>query len=103
MKYFLLIALLLTGCEETFYWKLENVPTTDIERELVAKHAQKILSPPPASLSGDPDWDDSIVSAHEQARKLYCKPTLWEYSNDSFNKTGRWKYITDINKVEGIK
>lgn len=78
---------------DTPKWHLEYEPTTDQEREQVANHVQKILGATPSSLAGnDQDWDDAIKTAHQDAKRLFCKPTLWEYVR--FQKTGHWKPIT---------
>ncbi len=106
MKRLLLVPLLiLAGCDPTkptgTIWRSRFTPMTEEERKQVAAHAEKILSPPPASLSGDPDWDDSILVAHEEAKKIYCRETLWEMQYDgTWRDTGRWKYVDQRQSVQ---
>jgi hypothetical protein len=96
VKYLIIItAMFLVGCQRDNYWKVDYVPTTDAERQAIVKHVEKIITPPPSSLSGDPDWQESIESAYQEARVIFCKPTLWEYDGNSFAKTGRWKYLDE--------
>lgn len=98
--FLLLLVAAITGCgpPNEPVWVERCVPTTDQERKLIAEHAEKILSPPPANVQGDPDWDDVVYAAHDEARKLYCRPTLWERWNGggwdaNWRDTGRWKYV----------
>lgn len=91
----------LCGCGKPAPEWFERIePTTDEERRAVAEHAACILSPPPSAVSGDPDWDDAIHAAHEEARRTYCRRTLWEWQGNGFPEgggrfTGRWKYAEE--------
>jgi hypothetical protein len=39
----------------------------------------------------DQDWDDTIRAAHDEARRLLCRPTLWWRAGGEF--TGQWRYV----------
>ena len=93
----LMLALLFTGCAPRYGWQERIQPTTDAERKAVAEHAERILAATPRELSGhDQDWDDAIAMAHDQARKILCRPTYWEWKETrfggAFEFTGRWRY-----------
>ena len=91
------------GCgEPQSRWYERHEPTTDAEREAVARHVEAMLSATPKVLSGhDQDWDDAIVAAHREAKETLCRPTLWErrYNSrfdDVGEMTGRWRYAKDV-------
>ncbi len=99
----ILILCLTTGCEMQTGWEERTIPTTDIERDKVARHVEAIMERTPRTLSGhDQDWDDAIRMAEVQARATICRPTLWEWQchpMDSYRTyTGRWKYTEQVKE-----
>ena len=93
----LLVLALCSGCELRTGWQERIQPTNEAERAAVAEHAERILAATPRQLAGhDQDWDDAIAMAHDQARKIICRPTYWEWKETRFGGawefTGRWRY-----------
>lgn len=63
---------------------------------MIKEHVEKIVSGLGlSSVSGDDqDLEDVVVEAHYQARRSFCRPTLWETEMNG-HQTGNWKYCND--------
>ncbi len=93
MKIVLLLCLsiVLCGCEEQRFWRIDQMPLTEAERKAVADQEARILAGTPHTLSGhDQDWDDAIAAAHKAAIESCCEPRLFEVLEYGI-KTGNWK------------
>jgi len=92
-------SILLASCDDIrTTWIERQIPTTDKERQAVAQHVEAIIpSMLPESLGGDDqDLEDIINEAHNEARKSFCRPTIWELNGNHY--TGRWKYSEQITE-----
>jgi len=93
------VAALTASCVEIrFTWVERQIPTTDKERQAVAQHVEAIIpSMLPEQLGGDDqDLEEIIIEAHNEARKSFCRPTIWEWNGNHY--TGRWKYSEEITQ-----
>lgn len=87
------ILTLLCGCiDNSPYWRLRYIPTTDEERRAVSEYIAKIIS---SSHSNDPEH--LAARLYITGCELYCKPTMWEVSPGAGLMpnayTGKWKYV----------
>lgn len=95
-----LLALLLCGCGGSYTeWRVREVPTTDAERERLARFVENCAVRPAELAGDDQDIEDVIAAAHAVGVQIICEPTLWELRIRKFPEidqaewTGQWKRI----------
>src|SRR5690349_5823829 len=76
----------LTGCSErSVIWIERQEPTTDAERQAVAKHVESVLSHHPYVVQDDQDWEDTVNAVYHRATEALCRLVLGPGSNNLSN------------------
>ena len=76
---------MLTGCltRPQTTWCLRYTPTTNVERQLVATELRTALQ----------QGRGSVTEAYKVACEMWCRPTVWEWSDQQYGWTGRWREL----------